>query len=698
MEQFTYVVLGCIFSKWREFASTIELAFSWLLDIHALIERSTVNTISSSRPYSFSSLWFKHLCDAAQRFKDYDEVDQRAARQLIALGRRKAKYIYPSRDLVFPLFGLTKLSTLVSMMRSDNTRVAFLRKLALQYDIANTSYIIRYRPDTSYNETTVYEYASVCPIDACSTSKRTRNGQFKPKSSAATKYVRWLSVCFSELTEASYSKFGSCSSNECHAQRTSYEQGEVAGMPCKDPSHSPFWPRHRFIESTGEKCLPVLDVVHRPHIGNGLRFPQGTDCNGALRELKEPSDRSSASFAYLKLVAGDAETAAIFRLNMVRIPDQLSAEFNELQPRHMEGVLTPDVIAPQRVIEAFFGNSQVGSEFWGLKAYGAVMQIYKLLPDATASISVIKQPLTESKWFPKAPIREPAPSLSLAQVFSCICMFDSGTCDLDPSVLGEVFAMSSGNSIYVAGALLCDPYEEPSTTEVRRVIGNVGRAGISLLIVPPDLNIREAELEHYKQINHMPFEGHPQDSFRPTSVHLSFTEYAMPLVIQNEKRHIIDRPANLVETLIQVYDQRAWVADLDIIKAVSHRTGQLEQNNSFQRLICHCEESSRPRNQSAFADLVRRLQGFRDWQSETIMTNIDNWDKMLDPPQSGICVVRAQGNWLARLAISAMCSQLGFHIIVMPQNPCWTCCEGVILSHLKAFSLSTQEPRMTLIW
>jgi hypothetical protein len=389
-----------------------------------------------------------------------------------------------------------------------------------------------------------------------------------------------------------------------------------------------------------------LDIAYQ-FLGNCLRFPQGTDCNGALRELKEPSDYSSASFAQLKLVAGDAETAAIFRLNMdnnfipqVRISDQSPAEFNELQPYHMEGVLTPDVVAPQKVIETFFGNSQVGSEFWGLKAYGAVMQIYKLLPDATASISVIKQPLTESKWFPKAPIREPAPSLSLAQVFSCICMFDSGTCDLDPSVLGEVFAMSSGNSIYVAGALLCDPYEEPSTTEVRRVIGNLGQAGISLLIVPPDLKIREAELEHYRQINHMPFEGHPQDSFRPTSVHLSFTDYAMPLVTQNENRHIIDRPASLIETLISAYDQRAWVADLDIIKAVSHRTGQLEQNNSFQRLICHCEESSRPRNQSAFADLVRRLQGLRDWQPETIMTNIDNWDEILDPPQSGICVVR----------------------------------------------------------
>ena len=80
------------------------------------------------------------------------------------------------------------------------------------------------------------------------------------------------------------------------------------------------------------------------------------------------------------------------------------------------------------------------------------------------------------------------------------------------------------------------------------------------------------------------------------------------------------------------------------------------------------------------------------------MTNIDNWDKMLDPPQSGICVVRAQGNWLARLAISAVCSQLGFHTIVMPKTPCWTCCQDTILNYLRGFSLSEQEPRISLIW
>jgi hypothetical protein len=45
----------------------------------------------------------------------------------------------------------------------------------------------------------------------------------------------------------------------------------------------------------------------------------------------------------------------------------------------------------------------------------------------------------------------------------------------------------------------------------------------------------------------------------------------MPVRIRDESRHIIDRPANLVETLVSVYDRRSWVADLGVIKELSGR-------------------------------------------------------------------------------------------------------------------------------
>lgn len=45
--------------------------------------------------------------------------------------------------------------------------------------------------------------------------------------------------------------------------------------------------------------------------------------------------------------------------------------------------------------------------------------------------------------------------------------------------------MSSGNPLYVAAALLCDPYDEPHATELGRMVGNIGRAVTTFLISPP---------------------------------------------------------------------------------------------------------------------------------------------------------------------------------------------------------------------
>lgn len=151
------------------------------------------------------------------------------------------------------------------------------------------------------------------------------------------------------------------------------------------------------------------------------------------------------------------------------------------------------------------------------------------MPDATISTKVLGKPITSVQWAsPKNGQR--ILSLSRPQTFACIAMFDSGTCDLDPTSLEDVFAMSSGNSIHVSGALLCDPEEDSRPKEIPRVTGNVRRAGITLLIRPLYPEIRETEIENWRQISHHPFQGILDDCFKETSVHLSFTGYELPLM------------------------------------------------------------------------------------------------------------------------------------------------------------------------
>jgi len=221
---------------------------------------------------------------------------------------------------------------------------------------------------------------------------------------------------------------------------------------------------------------------------------------------------------------------------------------------------------------------------------------------------------------------------------------------LDPDALQEVFAMSSGNSIYVTGSMICDPYEQSSPTEVRRVVGNIGRAGISLLVAPPTPRSREIELGAYMHIEHATFDGQPEDSFRQTSIHLSFTDYEMPVRIRDESRHIIDRPANLVETLVSVYDRRSWVADLGVIKELSGRRHKNSDVINLQRLICKSANGRDTMTDcnsdpcKSIPDLVRFLETQYGYVFYPPMTSIDNWDELLDPPTNSICVVRAQKN------------------------------------------------------
>ena len=69
-----------------------------------------------------SALWANTLLAAIDRLEDYDEVDKRLARKLIALGGRRSIFIYPNSEAI-PLFGLSRLSTLLRIIKPVNSRI-----------------------------------------------------------------------------------------------------------------------------------------------------------------------------------------------------------------------------------------------------------------------------------------------------------------------------------------------------------------------------------------------------------------------------------------------------------------------------------------------------------------------------------------------------------------------------------------------
>jgi hypothetical protein len=83
--------------------------------------------------------------------------------------------------------------------------------------------------------------------------------------------------------------------------------------------------------------------------------------------------------------------------------------------------------------------------------------------------------------------------MTKGDTFALLNAFESGNMDSDPTMLREVITMSSGDSIYVASQLLVDPAEWNgfTNTSLCRILGNIGRPGIAMLISPADPMVKQ---------------------------------------------------------------------------------------------------------------------------------------------------------------------------------------------------------------
>jgi hypothetical protein len=113
-----------------------------------------------------------------------------------------------------------------------------------------------------------------------------------------------------------------------------------------------------------------------------------------------------------------------------------------------------------------FGRDSLGDIAKTLSALSVASRVYKLLPDATVAIATLDRPLASTHWaqsmyhtmvglevvanggtnlFKFDPIL-----LKRGTALSCVAYLESGYCDIPPSILVNVFALSSGDSIYIS--------------------------------------------------------------------------------------------------------------------------------------------------------------------------------------------------------------------------------------------------------
>jgi len=236
-------------------------------------------------------------------------------------------------------------------------------------------------------------------------------------------------------------------------------------------------------------------------------------------------------------------------------------------------------------------------------------------------------------------------------------MFESGGFDIEPLSLRGVMALSAGDSIYVADALLSDPAATRERCRIRRVFGNLGRSEMAFLVPPATPILRESDPTSWRLINHNPFDGRFENSFSGTSLHLSFTDYEMPLDVG--MRGLRDTQAVLLESLVSANDRGKHIGDLDVLAMTS------AEDLKVIDVCSHSEEDRKPE---------RDAQSIQDLFEGTLVS-LDCWDEFLDLPRT-TGIFRASGNWQARLAAATASIQKGKKACILPPSACLQCLGG----------------------
>lgn len=313
-----------------------------------------------------------------------------------------------------------------------------------------------------------------------------------------------------------------------------------------------------------------------------------------------------------------------------------------------------------------------------LDALRIIAGIYGSLPEARISTRITKIGITHGQWYESRRLQyawfsEPEHQREFRlNSFACIALLETGDIDLDPKTLTGLMGISTGDSIYLAAPLLCDPSEKVQPWAVNRVLGNVGRTGLSLLLPPAAPVVRPKSLDTWNLVSHDDYDGKAADSFATTSLHLSLTDYRVPYASTHGIRDI---ETFFQEAVVSVYDGRDWIGDVDVLKC-------LDEESRFHRINHQCPHMTETAcgsfeqggSLSMFRlDEVDEIAVEPNSSQASVLSTADNWYELIDRPNNAL-IARAHNNWIARLAIVVLAVHYGCTVYIVPQGSCEAAC------------------------
>jgi len=686
-DEILLVCLGCLLQNWesqhfdadcdREAGARFFVSLSHFLDKHL-----SAAGLESSSTVSKPRTWLEILADAARTLLEANDDKKSRAQGLVALGVRRGRnflqsgatsvlrsegslqsvadgphFSNPWADYYDSgFFDLSSSETLLRLFPDGEGKVAGLRRLAAslsqtsKFDFSNA--VLRYL-DTS---TKSFEYATAFPIPE--RRKRDRDDVERPSSY----HIRWISSDWCQAARAA--------AIDALGETCQYLPDLRAAVVDKYPGR---------VEFILPGALEEATTAASENIGTGSRVDPYDLSNGELQSKR--SENRDGGVRY-RVVFGNDAAAVLLPTQPTGMTRSASLgqfpDFSHTIPASaITDMLESDAIQYEKLsrhlvdqlgfshhdlpLTAIPNHRLLNQLANSLQGLAAASQVYSLMPGAPVSLRVLEKPLWTASWLPTVGVQLPSTihwavfsrawQLSLPQTLSCVAMFDTGKLDIPPEQLDGVFAMSAGNSIYAAAGLLADPHHVVEGHELRRIVGNVGRAGVSMLIPPANPIIRKVDLDNWQLINHARFvpSAGCGDFFDNTSLHLSFTGYEQPVAAAlHHGAHDIE--ASYVETLVSVFDGSTKVADLDVLKALG--------SSQLVRMP--------PRTECEHGDDAP--------DSAVGWISIDSWVELRELPDRKTSIIRAHGNSLARLAASTVCIQLGAEkCIVATPDVCYAC-------------------------
>ncbi|KAI0551917.1 hypothetical protein F4679DRAFT_581981 [Xylaria curta] len=222
----------------------------------------------------------------------------------------------------------------------------------------------------------------------------------------------------------------------------------------------------------------------------------------------------------------------------------------------------------------------------------------------------------------------------------------------------NIIGMSIGDSIFVPEKLLDDPMIGVRRNSFTRILGNIGKPGFTMFFSVENPITATQDTTFWRVADPQKFDGTAVNMFYDTSMHLSFTNWERPIEGFSPRGNQ-DIQLNLMESVISIRERGKWIGDVDLITALkSHVIYHLPPQGSCDHSVTE--------------------------SPDVHMTSIESWAELREF-HAGNAVVRASGNWLARLATTAYLAQCAEkrqgrveRVTICPPKVCWRCLEEYI--------------------